>query len=225
MARSSSHADLFSPHATAAPHYAHPGHRRHHTHAAHHGGPSDDPSSGGVGGGGGDGNGSDSDESIEDFDAVEDVFHPLRQIRLRKRKWKKEVECSQRCVASKLHGSIPALSWLPRYKPSRDFLPDLVGGLILSVVCVPQAMAYAILAGLPPIYGLYACLVPPLFYTFFGGSKALHIGPVALVSLLVANAIADIAPANAPAAYTQDMAIMLSIMVQTNNKAQRTQFN
>jgi SulP family sulfate permease len=48
-------------------------------------------------------------------------------------------------------------------------------------------MAYALLAGLPPVYGLYSCIIPPLTYAIFGGCRHMHIGPFALVSLLVAD--------------------------------------
>ena len=67
---------------------------------------------------------------------------------------------------------------------------DAIAGLVLSVLLIPQAMAYALLAGLPPQAGLYAALAPPLLYLLFGTSPYVSVGPVALVSLIVGDAIA-----------------------------------
>ena len=84
---------------------------------------------------------------------------------------------------------IPGLGRLRRYDGAA-FGADIVAGAILSVLLVPQAMAYAILAGLPPQVGLYAALAPPLIYAFLGTSSTVSMGPVALASLLAADAIA-----------------------------------
>lgn len=86
---------------------------------------------------------------------------------------------------------IPALEWLPGY--SRSLLAgDLIAGTVVAIILVPQAMAYAMLAGLPPEIGLYASTVPLMIYAALGSSRVLAVGPVAIVSLLVANSIADI---------------------------------
>lgn len=76
-----------------------------------------------------------------------------------------------------------------------DFSHDLVSGLILGIITVPQAIAYAYLAGLPPQAGLYACLMPMLIYAMLGSSKHLIVGPVAVAALMVASAISEFAPA------------------------------
>ncbi len=68
---------------------------------------------------------------------------------------------------------------------------DLIAGLIVGVMTVPQAMAYAFLAGLPPQAGLYACLLPMLVYAVLGSSRHLVVGPVAVAALMVAAAIGD----------------------------------
>ena len=70
---------------------------------------------------------------------------------------------------------------------------DLLAGLTVAVILIPQAMAYALLAGLPPIYGLYAAFVPIMVYPFFGSSKALSVGPVALVSIIVLAGLSKLA--------------------------------
>ncbi len=79
---------------------------------------------------------------------------------------------------------MPILEWLPQYNKS-EFRGDLQAGFTVGIMLVPQGMAYGLLAGVPPIYGLYAGIVPLLLYAFFGSSRHLSVGPVALVSLLV----------------------------------------
>jgi SulP family sulfate permease len=82
----------------------------------------------------------------------------------------------------------PILSWLPEYKKS-DLAGDITAGITVGVMVVPQGMAYAMIAGLPPIYGLYAALLPTVVYTLLGTSRRLSVGPVAMDSLLVASGL------------------------------------
>jgi SulP family sulfate permease len=70
---------------------------------------------------------------------------------------------------------------------------DAIAGLTVAVMLVPQGMAYALLSGVPPIYGLYAGLIPLLIYPFFGTSRHLSVGPVALVSILVLTGLTEFA--------------------------------
>ena len=79
----------------------------------------------------------------------------------------------------------PILSWLPNYKKA-FFAGDLSAGVTVGIMLIPQSMAYAMLAGLPPVYGLYAALMPQLVYALMGTSPQLNVGPVAMDSLLVA---------------------------------------
>ena len=82
----------------------------------------------------------------------------------------------------------PIIDWLSNYK--KDWLKgDIIAGLTVGVMLIPQGIAYAIIAGLPPIYGLYASIVPLVIYALFGTSRQLAVGPVAMVSLLTATAI------------------------------------
>ncbi|MEO9510948.1 MAG: sulfate permease [Flavobacteriaceae bacterium] len=82
----------------------------------------------------------------------------------------------------------PFLSWIRGYNGSL-FRNDLIAGVTLGVMLIPQGMAYAMIAGMPPIFGLYAALVPQFIYAFTGTSRQLAVGPVAMDSLLVAAGI------------------------------------
>jgi SulP family sulfate permease len=85
----------------------------------------------------------------------------------------------------KLKTLIPILEWLPNYK--KEYLGgDLSAGLTVGIMLIPQGMAYAMIAGLPPVFGLYAALIPQVIYGILGTSRQLSVGPVAMDSLLVA---------------------------------------
>ncbi|MCC5942886.1 MAG: solute carrier family 26 protein [Balneolaceae bacterium] len=90
------------------------------------------------------------------------------------------------------------------------FKGDLSAGLTVGIMLIPQGMAYALIAGLPPQYGLYASVVPLLIYAFLGTSKHLGIGPVALIALLVASAVAPLT--ETPEEYIA-LSIVLALMV------------
>ncbi|MBV1857134.1 MAG: sulfate permease, partial [Nannocystaceae bacterium] len=93
---------------------------------------------------------------------------------------------------SVLRRIIPAASWLRAYDRI-NLRSDLSAGLTTAVMLIPQGMAYAMLAGLPPIVGLYASTIPIVLYALFGSSRQLAVGPVAMVSLLVATALTPLA--------------------------------
>lgn len=90
-----------------------------------------------------------------------------------------------------LKSLFPILDWLPKYN-AQSFVSDLKAGTTTAVMLVPQGLAYAIIAGLPPIYGLYAALLPQILYTLMGTSRHVAVGPVALDSLIVATAIGSL---------------------------------
>lgn len=92
---------------------------------------------------------------------------------------------------------IPGIQWIHTYK-SKFLKGDCIAGLTVAVMLVPQAMGYALLAGLPPVIGLYASTVPIVLYAFFGSSKHLAVGPVAMVSLLVFSTASGLAPPGSP---------------------------
>lgn len=89
---------------------------------------------------------------------------------------------------------VPLLDTIQDYN-REAFKGDLNAGVTVGVMLIPQGMAYAILAGLPPVYGLYASIIPLLIYSLFGSSRQLAVGPVAMVSLLVVAGVGEIAEA------------------------------
>jgi SulP family sulfate permease len=105
---------------------------------------------------------------------------------------------------------LPILDWLPKYK-STQLKGDLAAGLTVGVMLIPQGMAYAMIAGLPPIYGLYASTIPLILYAIFGTSRQLAVGPVAMVSLLTAAGIGVLAEGNMELYIV--LAITLAFMV------------
>ncbi|MEX2476803.1 MAG: solute carrier family 26 protein [Gracilimonas sp.] len=100
---------------------------------------------------------------------------------------------------------IPILDWIKSYDGD-DAKGDLNAGVTVGIMLIPQGMAYAMLAGLPPIYGLYASIVPLILYAIFGTSRQLAVGPVAMVSLLVLAGVGEVAEVGS------DRFIQLAIM-------------
>ena len=93
--------------------------------------------------------------------------------------------------ARRLERHVPMLSWAKTY--DKDTLTsDLVAAVIVTIMLIPQSLAYALLAGLPPEMGLYASILPLVAYAIFGTSRALAVGPVAVVSLMTAAAIGNL---------------------------------
>jgi sulfate permease, SulP family len=93
--------------------------------------------------------------------------------------------------------TLPILDWGRRYDRA-TLAGDLTAALIVTIMLIPQSLAYAMLAGLPLEVGLYACIAPLLLYTIFGSSRVLAVGPVAVVSLMTATAIGSHATAGSP---------------------------
>jgi len=106
----------------------------------------------------------------------------------------------------------PFLAWFKNYSLS-TLRADLVAGLTVALVLIPQSMAYAQLAGLPAYYGLYASFLPPMVAALFGSSSQLATGPVAIVSLMTATALQPLATAGSQAfiAYAMFLALVVGI--------------
>ena len=107
---------------------------------------------------------------------------------------------------------IPILDWLPNYKGTL-FLGDLIAGVTVAIVLIPQGIAYALIAGLPPIYGLYCALIPQVIYAIFGSSRQVAIGPVAMDSLIVATGVSTLALTGSNSYIS--IAILLALVVGT----------
>jgi sulfate permease, SulP family len=105
---------------------------------------------------------------------------------------------------------IPALRWISGYRRG-DLAGDLIAGIIVTIMLVPQGMAYAMLAGLPPQVGLYASILPLVAYGLLGSSRALAVGPVAIVSLITASGLGALAEQGS-AGYVQ-LALTLALLV------------
>ncbi|MCL7752253.1 solute carrier family 26 protein [Polaribacter sp. Z022] len=112
----------------------------------------------------------------------------------------------------KIKKLIPILEWLPNYNTSL-FKGDLIAGITVGIILIPQGIAYALIAGLPPIYGLYCALVPQIMYAIFGSSRQVAIGPVAMDSLIVATGVSTLALAGSDSYIS--IAILLALMVGT----------
>lgn len=101
------------------------------------------------------------------------------------------------------------VDWLPVYSPSK-FRGDLAAGLTTGIMFIPQGMAYAVIAGVPPIYGLYAGVIPMLIYPLLGTSKNLSVGPVAVDMLIIAAGVSLLAEPNTTEYIT--LTILLTMM-------------
>lgn len=105
---------------------------------------------------------------------------------------------------------VPALGWIRNYK-RENWKGDLASGLVVAVMLVPQGMAYAMIAGLPPVVGLYASTFPLVIYALFGSSRQLAVGPVAMVSLLVFAGVSSLAEPGSEKYVS--LVLLLSLMV------------
>jgi SulP family sulfate permease len=111
-------------------------------------------------------------------------------------------------AASQLRRFVPALTWSGEYdRPT--LVKDLVAATIVTIMLIPQSLAYAMLAGLPAETGLYATILPLVAYAIFGTSRTLSVGPVAVVSLMTATAVAGISRDAGVAPLTAAIALAL----------------
>lgn len=105
---------------------------------------------------------------------------------------------------------LPFLSWLKGYDTSKLY-KDFIAGLTVAIILIPQVMAYAILAGLPPVYGLYAAFLGTAVAALWGSSRHLSTGPAALVSFLVLTALVPLAKPETPEFIS--LAIILALII------------
>lgn len=102
--------------------------------------------------------------------------------------------CSSKKAKAAALSCLPILTWLPSYPVKQYLFSDVVSGLSTGVVQLPQGLAYAMLAAVPPVYGLYSSFYPVLLYTFFGTSRHISIGTFAVISLMIGGVAVREAP-------------------------------
>lgn len=113
------------------------------------------------------------------------VRHREPTVSVLKSKLKQNVSCSLPRVQSTLTGFFPVVSWLPKYKLREYVWGDVMSGLIIGIILVPQAIAYCLLAGVEPIYGLYTSFYANIIYFLMGTSRHVSVGIFSLMSLMV----------------------------------------
>lgn len=111
---------------------------------------------------------------------------PLKVIRT---KLRHQLSCSLPKVKSTLINFFPVVRWLPKYKIKEYVWGDVMSGLIVGIILVPQAIAYCLLAGLEPVYGLYTSFFANMIYFFLGTSRHVSVGIFSLMSLMVGQVV------------------------------------
>uniref|UniRef100_A0A3Q4B5K5 STAS domain-containing protein n=1 Tax=Mola mola TaxID=94237 RepID=A0A3Q4B5K5_MOLML len=106
----------------------------------------------------------------------------------------RQFRCSSEKAKATALSLLPILTWLPSYPVKQYLFSDVVSGLSTGVVQLPQGLAYAMLAAVPPVYGLYSSFYPVMLYTFFGTSRHISIGTFAVISLMIGGVAVREAP-------------------------------
>ncbi|XP_059112450.1 prestin isoform X3 [Peromyscus eremicus] len=129
--------------------------------------------------------------------------HPVLQERLHVKdkvsdsigdKLKQAFTCTPKKVRNIIYMFLPITKWLPAYKFKEYVLGDLVSGISTGVLQLPQGLAFAMLAAVPPVFGLYSSFYPVIMYCFFGTSRHISIGPFAVISLMIGGVAVRLVP-------------------------------
>ncbi|XP_072276676.1 solute carrier family 26 member 6-like isoform X1 [Pyxicephalus adspersus] len=107
---------------------------------------------------------------------------------------KHKLRCSRSATKALLFQFLPILQWLPHYPVKEWLLGDIVSGVSVGILQLPQGLAYALLAGVPPVFGLYSSFFPVFVYTFFGTSRHVSVGSFAVVSIMIGSVTESFVP-------------------------------
>ncbi|KAM8764326.1 sulfate transporter isoform 2-T2 [Rhynchonycteris naso] len=105
------------------------------------------------------------------------------------RKLKKSCQCSSAKAKNTIFGFLPVLRWLPKYDVKKNILGDMMSGLIVGILLVPQSIAYSLLAGQQPIYGLYTSFFASLIYFLLGTSRHISVGIFGILCLMIGEVV------------------------------------
>ncbi|CAJ0962342.1 unnamed protein product [Ranitomeya imitator] len=105
-----------------------------------------------------------------------------------------KVKCSRSAAKALVFHFFPILHWLPHYPFKEWFLGDIVSGISVGILQLPQGLAYALLAGVPPVFGLYSSFFPVFVYSFFGTSRHVSVGSFAVVSIMIGSVTESLVP-------------------------------
>lgn len=105
------------------------------------------------------------------------------------RKLQKNCQCSSTKVRNMIFDFLPVLRWLPKYDLKKNILGDVMSGLIVGILLVPQSIAYSLLAGQEPVYGLYTSFFASIIYFLFGTSRHISVGIFGILCLMIGEVV------------------------------------